>query len=217
MVCGVLCHAEVILPVAVPPGVSLEDPPPERSGRLSAFFTDVLAQGRPVPGRQARTVLRCISPRGSEGEVRHYHVRGPVLGRGGRRGVGNERVGRHGREKAAFAGAVGLSGQHVTTMLKEAVSNKQDSNSLCDRHPNVLAVNLLLTNAEAAEYHDRDGKMIAGCTPELPDALDVLAVANCGIDASVANLRIASSRSPDLCCEGRWLEAEPDDGLETRP
>ena len=82
--------------------------------------------------------------------------------------------------------------QHVTTMLKEAVSNKQDSNSLCDRHPNVLAVNLLLTNAEAAEYHDRDGKMIAGCAPELPDALDVLAVANCGIDASVANLRIAS-------------------------
>ena len=114
-------------------------------------------------------------------------------------------------------GRRGSPEQHVTTMLKEAVSNKQDSNSLCDRHPNVLAVNLLLTNAEAAEYHDRDGKMIAGCTPELPDALDVLAVANCGIDASVANLRIASYRSPDLCCEGRWLEAEPDDGLETRP
>ena len=99
--------------------------------------------------------------------------------------------------------------QHVATMLKEAVSNKQDSNSLCDHHPNVLAVNLLLTNAEAAEYHDRDGNMIARCAPELPDALDVLAVANCGIDASVPNLRIAACRSSNWCREGPWLEAEP--------
>ena len=69
-------------------------------------------------------------------------------------------------------------------------------------------MNLLLTNAEAAEYHDRDGNMIAGCAPELPNALDVLAVANCGIDASVPNLRIAACRSPNRCREGRWLEAE---------
>jgi len=109
----------------------------------------------------------------------------------------------------------GFLEQHVTVMLKEAVLNKQESNSLCDHHPNVLAVNLLLTNAELAEYHDRDGDMIPGCAPELPDAVDVLAVANCGIDASVPNLRIAACGSPNWCREGRWLEAEPDYGLET--
>ncbi|MDE2927209.1 MAG: hypothetical protein OXT71_12490 [Acidobacteriota bacterium] len=96
--------------------------------------------------------------------------------------------------------------QHVTAMLKGAVSSKGESNSLGDNHPNVLAVNLLLTNAEAAEYHDRDGNMIAGCAPDLPDALDVLAVANCGIDASVPNLRIAACRSPNWFRAGRWLE-----------
>ena len=90
-------------------------------------------------------------------------------------------------------------------MLKEAVSNKQDSNSLCDRHPNVLAVNLLLTNAEAAEYHDRDGKMIAGCAPELPDALDVLAVANCGIDAERGQPQDCLMSLPGFVLRGmRW-------------
>ena len=106
--------------------------------------------------------------------------------------------------------------QHVTAMLKGAVSSKGESNSLGDHRPNVLAVNLLLTNAEAAEYHDRGENMIAGCAPDLPDALDVLAVANCGIGARVPNLRIAACGSPNWCREGRWLEAEPDDGLETR-
>ena len=105
--------------------------------------------------------------------------------------------------------------QHITAMLKGALSSKGQSNRLGDHHPNVLAVNLLLTNAEAAEYHDRDGNMIAGCAPELPATLDVLAVANCGIDASVPNLRIAACGSPNWCRKGRWLEAEPDDGLET--
>ncbi len=112
-------------------------------------------------------------------------------------------------------GQWGSPEQHVTAMLKGAVSSKGESNRLGDHHPNVLAVNLLLTNAEAAEYHDRDGSMIAGCAPELPASVDVLAVANCGIDASVPNLRIAACGSPNWCREGRWLEAEPDDGLET--
>ena len=120
----------------------------------------------------------------------------------------------HGRRRPP--GRWGSPEQHVTTMLKEAVFNKQDRNRLVDHRPNVLAVNLLLTNAEAAEYHDRDGNMIAGCAPELPATLDVLAVAKCGIDASVPNLRIAACGSPNWCREGRWLEAEPDDGLETR-
>ncbi len=113
-------------------------------------------------------------------------------------------------------GPWGSPEQHVTAMLKGAVSSKGKSNSLGVHHPNVLAVNLLLTNAEAAECHDSDGKMIAGCAPELPTALDVLAVANCGIDASVPNLRIAACGSPNWCREGRWLETETDDGLEIR-
>ena len=113
-------------------------------------------------------------------------------------------------------GQRGAPEQHVTAMLKGAVSSKGESNSLGDHHPNVLAVNLLLTDAEAAEYHDRDGNMIAGCAPELPTALDVLAVANCGIDTSVPNLRIAACGSPNWCREGRWLETETDDGLEIR-
>lgn len=111
-------------------------------------------------------------------------------------------------------GRWGSPEQHLTVMLKEAVLNKQDRNSLGDHRPNALAVNLLLTNAEAAEYHDRDRNMIAGCAPDLPATLDVLAVANCGIDASAPNLRIAACGSPNWCREGRWLEAEPDDGLE---
>lgn len=106
--------------------------------------------------------------------------------------------------------------QHVTTMLREAVSNKEDSNSLRDHHPNVLAVNLLLTDAEAAEYPDPEGNMIVRWAPELPAALDVLAVDNCGIDASMPNLRIAACRSPDSRRDGRWLEAERDDKRETR-
>ena len=97
--------------------------------------------------------------------------------------------------------------QHLTAMLKEAVSRKGKSNRLGDHHPNVLAVNLLLTDSEAAEYHDHDGNMIAGCAPELPTTLDVLAVDNCGIDTSVPNLRIAACGSPKWCREGRWLEA----------
>ena len=113
-------------------------------------------------------------------------------------------------------GGWGSPERHVTTMLKEAVLNKQERNSLCDHHPNVLAVNLLLTNAEAAEFHDRHGDIIARCAPELPDAVDVLAVANCGIDARMSNLRIAACRSPMRCREGRWLEAEAVNGLETR-
>ncbi len=110
----------------------------------------------------------------------------------------------------------GAPEQHVTAMLERAVSSKGERNSLGDRHPNVLAVNLLLTDAEAAEYHDRDGNMIAGCAPELPTAIDVLAVANCGIDASVPNLRIAACGSPNWCREGGWMETETDDGLEIR-
>lgn len=113
-------------------------------------------------------------------------------------------------------GRSGSPEQHVATTLSEAVSNKQDSNSLCDHRPNVLAVNLLLTSAEAAEYCDHDGNMIAGCVPELPDALDVLAVANCGIDARLPNLRIATCRSPNWCREGRWLEEDPDESLGAR-
>ena len=113
-------------------------------------------------------------------------------------------------------GQCGSPEQHVTAMLKGAVSSKGDSNSLDDHRPNVLAVNLVLTNAEAAEYHDGDGNMIARCAPELPTALDVLAVAYCGIDERVPNLRIAACGSPDWCREGRWLEADREDGLQTR-
>ena len=113
-------------------------------------------------------------------------------------------------------GPRGSPEQHVTAMLKGAVSSKGESNSLGDHHPNVLAVNLLLTNAEAAEFHDRHRDIIARCAPELPDAVDVLAVANCGIDARMSNLRIAACRSPMRCREGRWLEAEAVNGVETR-
>ena len=46
--------------------------------------------------------------------------------------------------------AAGSPRNHVATMLREAVNNKKGCNKLSENRPNVLAVNLLLTDSAGA-------------------------------------------------------------------
>lgn len=102
--------------------------------------------------------------------------------------------------------AAGSPQQHVATMLSEALKAKAGKNQLCESRPNILAVNLLLTDAPVAEILRPDvGTRVA---PDLSEtSIDVLAASSItGIDSPKARLSLAAVRTAELRDSTRWLE-----------
>ncbi len=95
--------------------------------------------------------------------------------------------------------------KHVATMLREAVNAKKDSNNLSESRPNVLAVNLLLTDSAGA--HSLRPNAIQEVAPDLSDTgIDVLAASwETGIDKLRARLVTASARTAELREAVEWL------------
>ena len=101
--------------------------------------------------------------------------------------------------------AAGSPRNHVATMLREAVNNKKGRNRLSDNRPNVLAVNLLLTDAAGA--HFLRPNIIQEVAPDLSNTgIDVLAASwGTGIDARRARLVTASARTAERREGVKWL------------
>ena len=94
---------------------------------------------------------------------------------------------------------------HVATMLREALNNKEGKNRLSEHRPNVLAVNLLLTDSRGAEILRPN--VIGDVAADLSQtAIDVLvASSETGIADRQARLVIASARTDELGEAARWL------------
>ena len=101
--------------------------------------------------------------------------------------------------------AAGSPRNHVATMLREAVKAKKNSNKLSESHPNVLAVNLLLTDSAGA--HSLRPNAIHDVAPDLGDTgIDVLSASwQTGIDSLRARLATASARTSELREAVKWL------------
>ena len=99
--------------------------------------------------------------------------------------------------------------EHVKRMLVESVENKEQKNQLDQHRPNILAVNLLLTDSQFATslrpHAIQEMAPNLGSTPIL-----VLAVANgVGIDEKVGTqLRVAACRSDRWRRRAKWIEAD---------
>ena len=101
--------------------------------------------------------------------------------------------------------AAGSPRNHVATMLREAVNAKKGSNNLSESRPNVLAVNLLLTDSAGA--HSLRPNAIQEVAPGLGDTgIDALAASwETGIDTPRACLVAASARTAELRETVKWL------------
>lgn len=96
---------------------------------------------------------------------------------------------------------------HVAVMLAESVRKKTQANQLGRHHPNVVAVNLLLTDTQVASSLRHN--VIQEMAPSLEDTtIDVLAIADgVGIDETVSTqLRIAAWRSDRWRRRAKWIE-----------
>ena len=97
---------------------------------------------------------------------------------------------------------------HVRVMLEETIRYKKDKNQLGQHHPNILAVNLLLTDSQAA--NSLRPNIIHEMAPSVTDThIDVLAVApGVGIDGAVQDrFQVVSCRSEELRRRAEWMEA----------
>lgn len=101
--------------------------------------------------------------------------------------------------------AAGSPRNHVATMLRHAVNSKKNRNKLSENRPNVLAVNLLLTDSAGA--HSLRPNLIHETAPDLSDTgIDVLAASwETGIDSRQARLVPVSARTPELREAVKWL------------
>lgn len=125
-------------------------------------------------------------------------------------GPGNVRVlvqdwDEEGKEGDMRNRAAGSPRNHVETMLRQAVNAKKDRNLLSENRPNVLAVNLLLTDSAGA--HSLRPNAIHETAPDLSDTgIDVLAGSwETGIDTHQARLVTASARTAELREAVTWL------------
>ena len=99
--------------------------------------------------------------------------------------------------------------EHVKRMLAESVRNKKQKNQLDQHRPNILAVNLLLTDTQIASSLRQN--VIQEMAPNLEDTtIDVLATAKgVGIDKTVGTqLRVAACRSDRWRRRAKWIEAD---------
>ena len=102
---------------------------------------------------------------------------------------------------------VGEPSHHVRVILYEAVANKAEKNQLAAHRPNILAVNLFLTDAPRAESLRSD--VIVNTAPSLTGfPIDILAVtAQVGIGEPIADFMIAACLSEELRSEAMaWME-----------
>ena len=100
---------------------------------------------------------------------------------------------------------------HVRVMLEESVRKKKQENQLEQHHPNILAVNLLLTDTQVAS--SLRPNVIQDMAPDLGDtSIDVLAVAHdVGIDKQVgAQLGVAACSSEEGRSKAMWIEGNSD-------
>ncbi|MXW16907.1 MAG: hypothetical protein F4123_10350 [Gemmatimonadetes bacterium] len=101
--------------------------------------------------------------------------------------------------------SAGSPRNHVATMLRQAVNEKKDRNKLSENRPNVLAVNLLLTDSAGAHFVRPNA--IHETAPDLTGTgIDVLTASwETGIDTHQARLVTASVRTAELREAVTWL------------
>lgn len=83
---------------------------------------------------------------------------------------------------------------HVRVILREAVNAKAHSNQLANHHPNLVAVNFLVSADAQLAFHLRAIQP----TVELPDPIDGVAIGAVGIDVSLqrSDLLLIKARDP---------------------
>ena len=90
---------------------------------------------------------------------------------------------------------VGEPKSYIEFVLKEAVSNKSGSNALEEHHPNLLAVNFLLSEDYqlACSLLKRTQSL---CLPEIGPTIDALAVSVVGIDERLTKEKLMTVKPP---------------------
>ncbi len=92
---------------------------------------------------------------------------------------------------------------YVETVLKEAVNNKQESNDLSNRRPNLLAVNFLLSkDFQVAKM--LPSRVQSPCLPDIAPNIDALAVSVVGIDEQLTREKFRVAVRSEKIEDGFW-------------
>lgn len=82
---------------------------------------------------------------------------------------------------------------HISVILREAVNAKAQSNQLGEHHPNLVAVNFLVSADAQLAFHLREIQPMV----ELPEHIDAVAIGAVGIDARLQRNDLVLTRARD--------------------